>query len=130
MTRILKFIIEMINTAHDLIVDSAHAMGLGLTDKQLHFWLLGIAGVAIFVVFDVIFRKLAKWSISAITFIYTFTVLVVGVLAIEIEQKITNSGSMEFDDVVAGLSGFLVLSALYILVKLLWKEIKTPKGEK
>ena len=129
MTRILKLLIAMINRAHDLIVDSAHAMGLGLTDKQLHFWLLGIAGVVVFVVFDVIFKKLAKWSISAITYIYTFTILVVGVLAIEIEQKVTNSGSMEFDDVVAGLSGFLVLSVLYILFRVLWKELKASKGK-
>lgn len=130
MTRILKFLIAIINKAHDLIVDSSHAMGLGLTDKQLHFWLLGIAGVIVFVVCDVFFKKLARWSISAITFIYTFTILVVGVLAIEIEQKVTNSGSMEFDDVVAGLSGFLVLSALYILARLLWKEFRTSKGKK
>jgi len=130
MTRILKLLIAIINKVHDLIVDSVHAAGLGLTDKQLHFWLLGLVGVVAFAVFDIIFKKLAKWSISAITFIYTFTILVVGVLAIEIEQKVTNSGSMEFDDVVAGLSGFLVLSALYILFKILWKELKTPKSKK
>ncbi|HWR60665.1 MAG TPA: hypothetical protein VN580_03590 [Clostridia bacterium] len=127
MTRILKLLIAIINSLHDFIVDTAHTMGLGLTDKQLHFWLLGIAGVAIFIVCDFAFRKLAKWSISAISFIYTFTILVVGVLAIEIEQKVTNSGSMEFDDVVAGLSGFLALSALYILARLLWKELKSGR---
>lgn len=127
MTRILKLFIAIINNAHDWIVDTAHTMGLGLTDKQLHFWLLGIAGVVIFAVCDFVFRRLAKWSISAISFVYTFTILVVGVLAIEIEQKVTNSGSMEFDDVVAGLSGFLVLSALYVLARLLWKELKSGR---
>ena len=124
MTRILKLFIAIINKAHDWIVDSAHTLGMGLTDKQLHFWLFGIAGIIVFLMCDAIFKKLAKWSISAITFVYTFTIMVVAVLAIEIEQKVTNSGSMEFEDVVAGLSGFVIFSILFILVRVLWKELK------
>lgn len=124
MTRILKLLIAIINRAHDLIVDSVHILGLGLTDKQLHFWLLGIAGIIVFLVCDMVFKRLAKWSISAISFIYTFTVLVVTVLAIEIEQKITRAGSMEFDDIVAGLSGFVLFSLLYILVRVLIRELR------
>jgi hypothetical protein len=124
MTRFLKFLIAIINRAHDGIVDTVHMLGLGLTDKQLHFWLLGIIGVIIFIVCDVLFKRLAKWSVSAITFIYTMTILIVGVLAIEIEQKITQSGSMEFEDMVAGLSGFIVFSILYVLIRVLLKEIK------
>lgn len=124
MTRILKLFIAIINSAHDRIVDTAHVLGLGLTDKQLHFWLMGIAGIAVFTACDIIFRRLAKWSVSAISFIYTFTILVVLVLAIEIEQKVTNSGSMEFEDVVAGLSGFVIFSILFLLVRVLWKELK------
>ncbi|MGE5678500.1 MAG: hypothetical protein ACM3ZR_10650 [Pseudomonadota bacterium] len=124
MTRILKILTAFINELHDIIVDSTHLMGFGLTDKQLHFWLLGAFGIFVFLVCDMIFKKLAKWSISAISFIYAFTVLVVVVLAIEIEQKVTQSGKMEFADVTAGLSGFLVFSALYFLIMLLIKEIK------
>jgi hypothetical protein len=52
------------------------------------------------------------------------TILIVGVLAIEIEQKITQSGSMEFEDMVAGLSGFIVFFILFILIRVLLKEIK------
>ncbi|HYE81244.1 MAG TPA: hypothetical protein VEG39_03650 [Clostridia bacterium] len=124
MTRFLKLLIAIINKIHDLIVDIAHGLGLGLTDKQLHFWLLGAFGVAIFVVCDLVFRRLARWSISAITFVYTFTVLLVLVMAIEIEQKVTQSGRMEFEDVVAGLSGFIVISLVYMLVRVLVKELK------
>lgn len=124
MTRILKFLVAMINKAHDLIVDSAHAMGLGLNDKQLHFWLMGFLGVGIFAVCDYLFRRLAKWSISAISFIYALTIMIVGVMAVEIEQKVTGAGSMEFDDVTAGLSGFLMLSALIFLIRVLLKEFK------
>ena len=124
MTRILKLLTAFINNLHDLIVDSVHLMGFGLTDKQLHFWLLGLFGIFIFLICDFVFKRLAKWSISAISFIYTFTVLVIAVLAIEIEQKVTQSGKMEFADVTAGLSGFLVFSVLYLLVRLLIKELR------
>lgn len=124
MTRVLKFLVVIINRIHDLIVKSAHGLGWGLTDKQLHFWLLGIIGIIVFIVSDAVFRRLARWSISAITFIYTFTILVVLVLVIEIEQKLTQAGNMEFEDVVAGLGGFLAFLLLYILFRLLYKELR------
>lgn len=124
MTRLLRLLTAFINDLHDLIVDSVHLMGFGLTDKQLHFWLFGMFGMFVFIVCDIVFKKLAKWSISAISFIYTFTVLVVAVLAIEIEQKVTQSGKMEFADITAGLSGFLVFSALYFLIRLLIREMR------
>ena len=124
MTKFLRLLIAIINRIHDLIVDSAHGLGLRLTDKQLHFWLLGAIGIIIFIVCDALFKRLAKWSVSAITFIYTFTIMVVLVLAIEIGQKVTQAGNMEFEDVVAGLSGFIVFSLLYILIRILLKELK------
>lgn len=124
MTRVLKLLIAMTNRIHDQIIDSTHLLGLGLTDKQLHFWLLGIIGIAIFLVCDIVFKRLAKWTVSAITFIYTFTVLVVLVLAIEIEQKVTKAGSMEFGDIVAGLSGFALFFLLYALIRVLIREIR------
>ncbi len=124
MTRLLKLLIAIINKVHDLIVDGVHTLGLGLTDKQLHFWLLGAIGIIVFIVFDAVFKRLARWSVSTITFIYTFTVLVVLVLAVEIEQKLTQSGNMEFEDIVAGLSGFLAFMLLYVLLRILYKELR------
>lgn len=124
MTRFLKFLIAIINKMHDLIVNGAHTLGLGLTDKQLHFWLLGAIGISIFIILDAVFKQLAKWSVSVITFIYTFTILVVLVLSVEIEQKLTQAGSMEFEDIVAGLSGFIAFSLLYALIKMLLREFK------
>ena len=94
-------------------------MGLGLTDKELHFWLIGLIGMAIFVVTDVIFRYVGRWHISVISFIYTFTVLLVIVFGLEIEQKVTGRGSMEFGDVVAGLWGFLAVFSAYLVIKAL-----------
>lgn len=124
MTRILNLTVSIINKLHDYIVNKAHAMGLGMTDKQLHFWLLGIIGLFFFLVCDVVFRQLAKWSVSAITFVYTFTILVVLVLAIEIEQKMTRAGNMEFQDIVAGLSGFVALFLVFAFVRIIIREIR------
>lgn len=124
MTKVLKLLVAVLNTMHDLILYATEALGLRLTDKQLHFWLLGSVGMLVFVVFDVIFKKLAKWSISAITFVYTFTVLVVLVLAIEIEQKVTQTGNMEFEDIIAGLGGFLAIFLVYLLIKTLIIEFR------
>ena len=46
----------------------------------------------IYVLVDKIFKAMSKYSISILSFIYTFTVLIVIVFGIEIEQKITKRG--------------------------------------
>lgn len=117
MEKAILFLAHLINYLHDLIVDLFGVLGFGLTDKELHFWLIGLIGMAIFMVTDVIFRYVSRWHISVISFIYTFTVLLVMVFGLEIEQKITGRGSMEFADVVAGLWGFIVVFSAYIAIK-------------
>ena len=93
-------------------------MGLNLNDKQLHFVVIGIIGILIFVFVHKLFKYLVQYSLTAISFIYTFTVLVVLVFAIEIGQKVTGRGNMEFQDIVEGLWGFLVAFAIYMAVGL------------
>jgi hypothetical protein len=48
-----------------------------------------------------------------------FTLMVVITFAIEIGQKITNTGTMEFADIVFGLGGFLAMFAVFEAVRLL-----------
>ena len=72
-------------------------------DKDMHF----------------VFKRLAKWSITAISFIYVFTVMTVLGFAIEIGQKITGTGDMDFRDVVAGLYGVLAFFAVYTVYRLI-----------
>ena len=66
-----------------------------------------------------VFKRLAKWSITAVSFIYVFTVMTVIGLAIEIGQKITGTGEMDFQDVVAGLYGVLAFFAVYTVYRLI-----------
>lgn len=114
MTELLKITTSIINFLHDFIVDASRSLSLDLTDKDLHFWLMGLIGIAIFLITDVVFQRIAKWNISFISFIYTFTVLIVIVFGLEIEQKITGRGNMEFDDIIAGLWGFLAIFIIYL----------------
>lgn len=117
MVEFLKLITRLINYSHDQIVDFMRACGFGLTDKDLHFIVIAIVGIFIFACVQFLFKFLAKYSITAISFVYTFTVLVVIVFAIEIQQKITGSGNMEFADILYGIYGFLSIFAIYLIIR-------------
>src|SRR3954447_5099868 len=117
MKEIILIIAEIINTAHDIILDLTAFAGLGLTDKDLHLWIMGMIGICIFGCTHVFFKYLSKYGITAISFVYTLTVMVVIVFAIEIQQQITGRGGMEFDDAVIGLWGFLLFFAVFLLIK-------------
>ena len=77
-----------------------------------------------------------KWSIVIFSFLYTFTVIVVLVFAIEIQQAYTQRGNMEFADAIMGLWGFIVFFGgyaiiaffIYWLVKLFKRSNSGKKG--
>ncbi|GIM28194.1 hypothetical protein CPJCM30710_08600 [Clostridium polyendosporum] len=119
MVGIIKVLMKAVNDIHDVIIKQAHSAGYNFSDKQLHFILIGIVGMLIFVATQSVFRWLAKYSITAISFIYTFTVLMVIVFGIEIGQKITKRGNMEFADIVAGVNGFLYIFIVYLIIRII-----------
>ena len=86
-------------------------------DKDMHFIVMAVLGMILFFMVHFVFKRLAKWSITAISFIYVFTVMTVLGLAIEIGQKITGTGDMDFRDVVAGLYGVLAFFAVYTVYR-------------
>jgi hypothetical protein len=47
------------------------------------------------------------------------TLVAILALSIEIQQRLTGQGNMQFRDLTAGLWGFLVLIAVYALIRLL-----------
>ena len=79
----LKFITNIMNYVHDILVISSKSMGLMLNDKQLHFLVIGVIGIILFLVVHKLFKYLVQYSLRAISFIYTVTVLIVFVFAIE-----------------------------------------------
>ena len=134
MVVLLKLIANIINDLHDKVLDIVDIAGYSLNDKQLHFIFMAIIGITIFGVTQILFKKLAKYSITAISFIYTLTVMIVIVFAIEIQQKLTNRGNMEFADIAYGLYGFIYIFCIYLFIRLiifsiekLFKKLKRKK---
>lgn len=119
MVELLKLTSSLINDLHDHVLDIVGIGGYTLTDKQLHFIFMAVIGIIIFGCTQVLFKWLAKYSITAISFIYSFTVMIVIVFAIEIQQKITNRGNMEFADIVYGMYGFFYVFAIYLVIKII-----------
>jgi ABC-type Na+ efflux pump permease subunit len=108
---------EAVNNIHDLINAFVYqSLGLNLTDKDLHFWIMGFIGMAVFIFVYLLSKWLSKltFGITALSFLYTLTFMFVLVFGIEIQQALTNRGNMEFLDAVVGLWGFIVLFLIYI----------------
>lgn len=117
MKDVIIFLAEIVDAFHDLFLYLSEAFGLGLSDKALHFWIVGFFGFISFLIVHIIFRIISKWSITAISFIYTFTMVLVFVFAVEIQQGITGSGNMEFDDAAIGVIGFFAFLAVYGVIR-------------
>ncbi len=129
MKELLYTIIEIISVLHTKLLALNDAYEYNFTDKQLHFIVIGILGMALVFAIHPVFLWLAKRKhVMAITWIYVFTLILVITFAIEIGQKVTNTGSMEFADIVFGIGGFIlmfiVFDAIRIIIKLILKLIK------
>lgn len=117
--------VSLMNYIHKAVLTINDHSGIGLTDKQLHFIFIGLFGVALLIIIYPIFNYLVKKNkIIGIAWIYVFTILVAFTLAIEIGQKITGSGDMDFADIVAGILGYFVISAIVIVFKKIYDSIR------
>ena len=114
MRTLLYFIVEVIAKIHNKLLSLNDAFEYDFTDKELHFLVIGVLGmVMIFVVYPV-FKWLAKnHHVMVISWIYVFTLIIVITFAIEIGQKVSNTGAMEFADIMFGLVGFLVMFDIF-----------------
>ena len=90
----------------------------GFTDKQLHFFVIGILGLGLTMLLYPLFKALVRHEKAlTITWIYVFTVLIVITFAIEIGQGFTHTGTMDFDDIVSGIFGFVIFFAIFALIR-------------
>jgi hypothetical protein len=130
----IKFLVEVVNNIHDILILILNdVLGLQMTDKDMHFWIMGFIGIFTFACVYVISKWLSDFpfGIHLIAFLYTLTFMFVLVFAIEIQQAITNRGNMEFVDAIIGLWGFFALFLVYvaiavffIIIKLIFKKMK------
>ena len=125
MKEFLYGIIGIIAEIHSRILSLNDAYEYNFTDKELHFLVIGILGMAfIFVVYP-LFKWLAKHDhVMVIAWIYVFTLIIVITFAIEIGQKVTGTGNMEFADIVMGVFGFIVMFLVFSVVRGIYKLIR------
>ena len=118
----IKLIVEFINNLHDFLIIIFNEYGFNLTDKDLHFWIMGFIGIFIFFSVYVISKWLSKlrFGITGLSFLFTLTFMFVLVFAIEIQQAITSRGNMEFMRCIIGLWGFIVFFIVYICIAIIF----------
>lgn len=117
MAEILKLLVKLMAKIHNSIIRYCNVSFGGISDKWLHFIIIGLLGMIMIAVIYPLFKELAKKNlIMTISWIYVFTLLVVITFGIEIGQKITNTGNMEFKDIAAGLAGFLSMFAIMLMI--------------
>lgn len=125
MKTLLYAIVEMIARIHNYILRLNDANEYNFSDKELHFLVIGVLGMGfIFVVYPV-FKWLAKHDhVMVIAWIYVITLIVVITFAIEIGQKITNTGNMEFADIMVGVIGFIAMFFVFAVVREIFKAVR------
>ena len=124
MKKFLYDCVGMISRIHDKIMQLNNAYEANLSDKELHFLVIGLLGLAMILVVYPLFKYLAKRNKEmVIAWIYVTTVMVVITFAIEIGQKITKTGNMEFADIMYGLVGFMVMFAGFCILRMIYHGI-------
>ena len=128
MGKTLTMIVAWFTRVHNAILSLNDKFETSFTDKELHFLVIGAIGLALIMLIYPFFKWLANRNkVLAITWIYVLTVLVVLTFAIEIGQKITGTGSMEFADIAFGILGFVLMYAAFALVRAIFRLIFPKK---
>jgi glycopeptide antibiotics resistance protein len=124
MRDILYGIVEWVAVIHNHIMTLNDAYEYNFSDKELHFLVIGILGMLfIFGVYP-LFKWLAKHNhVMVIAWIYVFTLILVITFAIEIGQKVSNTGTMDFGDIVFGVVGFAAMFLVFSVIRGIWHLI-------
>lgn len=117
MADFLYVIVKMIAVIHDTIMTWNDSFETVFSDKELHFLVIGFLGMGMLFVIYPLFKLLSENHVLVIAWIYVFTVIIVIVFAIEIGQGITGTGTMDFDDIVAGVAGFMAMFIAFVVVR-------------
>ena len=123
MADFLYVIVKMIAVIHDMIMTWNVSFETVFSDKELHFLVIGFLGMGMLFVIYPLFKLLSKNHVLVIAWIYVFTVIIVIVFAIEIGQGITGTGTMDFDDIVAGVAGFMAMFIAFVVARAVVKGV-------
>ena len=130
-SKIISKIITIVTYLHTEILGLNDSYELYLSDKELHFYVVAIFGFILLVVLFPLFNFLVKRKKTLyITWIYVFTFLLAFTLLIEVGQKLSGTGDMDYMDTVAGLVGFLLVSLIVFILRWLFMFIRFLFGGK
>ena len=133
MKRFIYIAVEYAALIHDRIMTLNDGQASMLSDKQLHFLVIGLLGMLLFLLIHPLFKALIRRGHEIIvSWFYVFTVILVITFAIEIGQRISNTGTMEFFDIVYGVAGFFWMFAIYALLRavvLLFRRLLRRKNK-
>lgn len=114
MRSFLYAIVEIIARVHSRLLELNDAYEYNFNDKELHFLIIGALGMAMILVVYPAFKWLARNNhVMVISWIYVFTLIIVITFAIEIGQRVTNTGVMEFADIMFGVLGFITMFIVF-----------------
>lgn len=125
MGRVLYFLVELVARIHSYLLGLNDAYEYNFSDKQLHFLIIGALGMAMIFVVHPIFKWLARnGHVMVISWIYVFTLILVITFAIEIGQRITQTGNMEFADIMFGVLGFISMFLVFSVMRGIYHVIR------
>ena len=137
LTKIFKDIIAkavtLVTYMHGKILGINDSNELFLTDKELHFYTVAVFGVILLFCLYPLFRYMVKRNKTLlITWIFVFVFLVGFTLLIEVGQKLTGTGDMDYLDTMAGLLGFIIASVILLIIREIWLLLRLlfNKGKK
>ncbi len=124
MDTLIYDLLHIVAQFHSSIMSLNDAYEYDFTDKELHFIVIGIAGVLMIMVFHTIFYILARTDhLMVVTWLYVFSLLVAITFAIELGQKLTGTGAMELADMLMGLWGFIVFFGIFSIIRAIYHLI-------
>ena len=124
MRSIINFLVYWIASIHDKILTINDSRAFFLTDKQLHFVVIGILGLLMIFIVYPIFKALAESGHTmVIAWIYVFTLILVITFAIEIGQWYSGTGVVETADIAYGIMGFLATFAVFAVIRGIYHAI-------
>ena len=119
MKPLLYDLMALIAWVHEQILTINDGFPMVLSDKQLHFLVIGALGMLLFFAVHPLFKSLIRHGHqTVISWFYVLTLIIVITFSIEIGQQVSHTGAMEFADIAFGVVGFLSLFAVYALVKM------------
>ena len=130
---ILVKAVSLVTYMHSRILGINDSNELFLTDKELHFYTVAVFGVILLLCLYPLFKYMVKRNKTMlITWIFVFVFLVGFTLLIEVGQKLTGTGDMDYLDTVAGLMGFILASVILLIIREIWLLLKLlfNKGKK